>query len=216
MELVIENCTKVINKKTVLEHINMRCSSGKIYGVMGENGSGKTMLLKAISGLIKVDKGHIWIDDKEIRKDIDNPESIGVLIESPTFIEKYTGYKNLRLLASLDAKIKEKDICDVLQKVGLEKGDSRNYAKYSLGMKQRLGIACAFMGSPQLILLDEPFNALDEDSAKRIRKMIIDAKNKGSLIILACHDHEEVVSLSDEIYYMKAGKITNHEIIGLG
>ena len=194
----------------------MRCSSGKIYGVMGENGSGKTMLLKAISGLIKVDKGHIWIDDKEIRKDIDNPESIGVLIESPTFIEKYTGYKNLRLLASLDAKIKEKDICDVLQKVGLEKGDSRNYAKYSLGMKQRLGIACAFMGSPQLILLDEPFNALDEDSAKRIRKMIIDAKNKGSLIILACHDHEEVVSLSDEIYYMKAGKITNHEIIGLG
>lgn len=213
MELVVENCTKIIHKKIVLDKINVRCSSGKIYGIMGENGSGKTMFLKAICGLIKINKGYIMIDNKEIRKDIDSPESVGALIENPAFIEKYTGYKNLKLLAGLDDQIGEKDICDVLQKVGLEREDSRNYGKYSLGMKQRLGVACAFMGNPQLILLDEPFNALDEESVKKIRDIIIGAKNAGSLVILACHNYEEVVSLSDEIYYMKDGKIINHEIV---
>ena len=213
MELVIDNYTKRIQKKIILDQISMRCSSGKIYGIIGENGSGKTMLLRAIAGLIRPSQGHIWVDDKEIRKEIDSPNSIGALIENPSFIEKYTGYKNLKLLAGLEEHIKEADICEVLEKVGLEKDDTRNYGKYSLGMKQRLGVACAFMGNPQLVLLDEPFNALDEKSMKKIRDLIIEAKNKGCLVILACHNFDEVYFLSDEIYYMEDGKIMKHEII---
>lgn len=140
----------------------MVLNDGMIYGIQGENGSGKTMLMRGICGLIKGSEGCITIDGKVIGKDISFPEDIGVLIENPSFIPKYTGYKNLKLVADIQGKVDKEEIIKTLQKVGLKSDDKRTYKKYSLGMKQRLGIACAIMGTPKLIILDEPFNGLDE------------------------------------------------------
>lgn len=158
----IENYSKKIKDTVVLENINMVLNDGMIYGIQGENGSGKTMLMRGICGLIKGSEGSINIDGKVIGKDISFPEDIGVLIENPSFIPKYTGYKNLKLVADIQGKVDKEEIIKTLQKVGLKPDDKRTYKKYSLGMKQRLGIACAIMGTPKLIILDEPFNGLDE------------------------------------------------------
>lgn len=207
MEIVVENYTKIIKGNCVLNHINYKFFSGNIYGLYGKNGSGKTMLLRAIAGLIYPSQGKVMIDNKIVRKDIDFPENIGIMIETPYFLPHYTGKQNLKLLMSIKGKIKEEDITNALSEVGLDPDDKRKVRKYSLGMKQRLGIAAAIMENPQILLLDEPFNGIDEDSLDDVRRILYKFRNDGRIVILACHDMEELQNLTDEILRMKSGCI---------
>lgn len=213
MQIKINNLTKKIHGTTVLDNISLEFSSNKIYGLSGKNGSGKTMLMRAISGLIKPTTGEIIIGDGIMGKDFSFPPSIGVLIENPAFIPKYTGFKNLKLLASIRNKISDSEIKQTLNDVGLDPEDKRPYRKYSLGMKQRLGIACAIMESPEIILLDEPINALDESGVSLIKELLLRLRNN-AIIIISCHDREELEYLSDEIFVMSEGRIIEHKLIG--
>lgn len=207
MRITIENLTKEIQKTEVLKQINMNLEGGKIYGLRGINGSGKTMLLRVISGLIFPTSGRVTFDEKILHQDIEYLESTGLLLEQPSFIGGYTGLKNLRLLAELQGKVNIGEIEEILEKVGLNPKDKRTYRKYSLGMKQRLGIACAFMGSPQVILLDEPTNALDDEGILLLRTLVLQAKKRGALVIIASHDREELEKVADHIFIVKNGML---------
>lgn len=208
MYIELKNVTKQIKGVTILDNISCRFESGKVYGLKGKNGSGKTMLMRAISGLIKV-QGEVIIDGKLLGKEFTFPPSIGILIENPSFVSDYTGLKNLEMLACIQNKITREDIKKTLEEVGLEPEDKRTYRKYSLGMKQRLGIAAAIMEKPDIVILDEPINALDESGAKLIRQILQRQKERGAVCIIACHDVEELEFLSDEIYEIVEGKMKN-------
>lgn len=162
MYIEIKNLTKKIKNSTVLDNINLRFTGGNIYGLKGKNGSGKTMLLRIICGLILPTQGTVDINGDILGRDISFPKSIGVLIENPSFVPGYTGFRNLKILAEIHGKIDDRTIKDYISLVGLNPEDKKKYRKYSLGMKQRLGIACAIMENPDIVLLDEPINALDE------------------------------------------------------
>lgn len=207
MYIELRNVTKKIKGAVVLDNVNCRFESGNIYGLKGKNGSGKTMLMRAVCGLIKIREGEVDIDGKILGKDMSFPESIGALIENPAFIDSYTGFKNLKVLASIQNKISDEEIREALTEVGLEPDDKRTYRKYSLGMKQRLGIAAAVMESPDIIILDEPINALDESGARLVRGILEKHRERGAIIILACHDTEELEYLSDVIYTISEGRI---------
>ncbi|MDC7302253.1 ATP-binding cassette domain-containing protein [Agathobacter ruminis] len=209
MKIEIRNASKVIQKAEVLKDINIHFEGGKIYGLRGKNGSGKTMLMRAISGLITLTTGEVVIDGRILGKDMSFPESIGILIENPSFIDSYTGYQNLKALADINHRIASQEICEVLEQVGLNPADKKKYKKYSLGMKQRLGIAAAIMEKPQIILLDEPINALDESGVEQIRNALLELKNDQRIIIVACHDREELDLLSDEIIELQDGAVVN-------
>ncbi len=211
MNITVENLTKKLSGNIVLDDISITFESGKIYGLRGKNGCGKTMFMRAISGLIYPTKGRIIIDGKVLHKDIEFPSSIGAMIENPAFFKEYSGKKNLEMLCSLSGRIDCKEIDSVLEKVGLTENADKLYGKYSLGMKQKLGIAFAIVNEPDIILLDEPINALDEDSVELVKETLIELKDKGKIIIIACHDREELDYLSDEIYVMKEGKIVGKE-----
>ena len=211
MKIEIRDYVKKIKSATVLLGINLTLESGKIYGFRGPNGCGKTMLMRAICGLIRPTAGKVLLDGEELFKDISFPRSVGVLLENPSFLPGYTGKENLMMLASIQKKIGEKDVCDALHRVGLDPLDSRRYYKYSLGMKQRLGIAAAIMEKPDLILLDEPLNALDESGMEQIKTAIFRERDRGALILLACHDKEEMNLLADVIFTMAEGTITGRE-----
>lgn len=210
-EIRIENINKKIKDAVILNDVTLTFSSGKIYGLKGKNGSGKTMLMRTIAGLLIPDSGTVTINGKTLHKDISFPESIGILIENPAFLPQYTGYKNLKLLASLSDGISDGDIKTALERVGLDPDDKRTYKKYSLGMKQKLGIANAIMGEPDIIILDEPINALDEETVRKIKDVLLDIRDKDKLIIIACHDKEELEYLSDEIIEIKDGSITGRK-----
>ncbi|MGN0327386.1 MAG: ABC transporter ATP-binding protein [Lachnospira sp.] len=205
----LENYTKIIRKNVILDNISLTLEGGRIVGFKGKNGSGKTMLMRAISGLILPTSGAVYVNDKMIGKDISFPPSIGMLLENPAFINSYTGYKNLKVLASIQNRIDDSGIRETLEKVGLDPEDKRTFKKYSLGMKQRLGIAAAIMEKPDIVILDEPINALDEAGAQLIKDILFELKNFGSLVIIACHDTEELEFLSDEIIEIYEGKIIN-------
>lgn len=207
----LEHYTKNFKKVTVLDDINLTLESGKVIGLKGKNGSGKTMLMRAISGLILPTSGKVFINDKELGKQISFPPSIGLLIENPSFIANYTGFKNLKILASIQNKISDEEIREVIRKVGLKPDDPRTFKKYSLGMKQRLGIAAAIMEKPDIVILDEPINALDEAGAGLIKGILDELKANGSLIIIACHDTEELNYLSDEVYEIYEGQLVDKE-----
>jgi ABC-2 type transport system ATP-binding protein len=211
MIIKLTDVSKTIKGTKVLDNINLELTSGKVYGLKGKNGSGKTMLMRAICGLIRTD-GSIEIDGKILGKDMSFPKSIGVLIENPAFISNYTGFKNLKVLASIQNRIGDEDIRKALRQVQLDPDDKRTYRKYSLGMKQKLGIAAAFMENPDIIILDEPINALDEAAAKQVHEILDEQKNRGALIIIACHDKEELEMLSDEIIEISEGTVNS----GLG
>ena len=206
----LEVYCKSFKSAEVLKNINLTLESGKVIGLKGKNGSGKTMLMRAISGLILPTSGKVYINDKELGRHISFPPSIGILIENPSFISNYTGFKNLKILASIQNRISDDEIRDAIRKVGLDPDDKRTFKKYSLGMKQRLGIAAAIMERPDIVILDEPINALDEAGAGLIKGLLDELKANGSLIIIACHDTEELNYLSDEIYEIYDGEITGH------
>lgn len=212
-EIKIENLSKQIKGALILDKVSITLTSGKIYGLRGKNGSGKTMLMRAMAGLLIPDAGFVIINGKTLHKDISFPESIGILIENPSFLPQYTGFKNLKLLAGLTGGISDEDIKTALDRVGLDPEDKRTYRKYSLGMKQKLGIANAIMGEPDIIILDEPINALDEESVKKIKKVLLEIRDKDKLIIIACHDREELEYLSDIIYEIKDGSIVDRKEI---
>ncbi len=211
MVLEIKDYTKVIKHNTILDNVNLNLVGGNIYGLRGVNGSGKTMLIRAICGLIYPSAGEVSINGEILGKDISFPRSIGVLIEAPAFLPNYTGYKNLKLLADIKGKATDERIGEVLELVGLNKDDKRTYRKFSLGMKQKLGIAAAIMEEPDIVILDEPFNALDAETAEKVKELIIKEKQRGALVILACHDAAALVDLSDTVITIENGRIKNVE-----
>lgn len=206
MILTMKKVTKVLKKSTVVDKVSAKWQGGKVYGLCGYNGCGKTMLMRLIAGLIKPTSGSIRIDDKELGKDIDFPESIGLLIENPAFLDNYTGFENLKLIAGLKKIITDDEIKESLKRVNLDPNDIRKYKKYSLGMKQRLGIAAAIMEHPNLILLDEPTNALDSDGVELVAKIIQEEKRRGALIVLACHERQFLEDAADVIQKIENGK----------
>ena len=207
MYLEIKNITKVIDGTKVLDSVTLSMERGKIYGLRGRNGSGKTMIMKAICGLIRVKEGEIWIDGELLGKKYDFPKSIGALIETPGFVENYSGYSNLKMLADMKGFIGKKEIETIMERVGLDPKEKKKVKKYSLGMRQKLGIAAALMEHPELIVLDEPTNALDEESVQVLHCLLQEEKDRGALIIIASHDEEELKRLCDEIYIVNAGKV---------
>ena len=207
MKVELKNVSKRLNDVTVLEDISLTLESGTIYGLKGKNGCGKTMLMRMMAGLIYPTSGTVSIDGEILHKDIATPRSIGILIENPAFLPGYTGQRNLELLAGLTGIADRTQIAKTMSRVGLDPNDKRTYRKYSLGMKQRLGIACALMECPDLILLDEPINAIDEKGVPKIWEALQEEKQRGALIVLACHDTEELTSLADQIITIEEGKI---------
>lgn len=207
MHIDIQHFTKRIDGTVVLDDISLQMESGKIYGFQGKNGSGKSMLMRAICGLIHPTEGSIKIDEKLMGTDISFPESAGILIENPGFISSYSGLQNLKLIASIKRQVKEEYIKELMERFHLDPADKKAYRKYSLGMKQKLGIIAAIMEMPELIIMDEPMNGLDEESIEILKDMILELKEKGKLIILSCHDSEELLYLADEIFNLKNGKL---------
>ena len=211
MVIQVENVSKTIKGNMVIDCVSAEFSSGKVYGLQGINGSGKTMLMRLISGLIYPTEGCIVIDGKILGKEIAFPESIGILIENPAFLDNYSGFANLKLLASIQNKIDDKQIYKTLERVGLEPDSRKKYKKYSLGMKQKLGIAGAVMEKPELLILDEPANALDKEGIERLKKIVQEEKERGALIILSCHDSALLEAMADVIYSMENGRLLKQE-----
>lgn len=209
-EIKIENLVKTIKGNKVIDNITLTLTFPKIVGFKGINGSGKTMLMRLICGLIKPTEGKITINGKVLHKDISFPESIGILIENPAFLDGYSGFENLKMLASIKNIVKDYQIKDIIRAVGLNPDDKKHYKKYSLGMKQRLGIACALMESPDIIVLDEPTNALDSDGITMVKELIVQKREEGALVIISCHDIDILKELSEEIYVLEQGKLTDH------
>jgi ABC-2 type transport system ATP-binding protein len=207
----LKNVSKTIKGKTVLANINVVFQDGKVYGLKGINGSGKTMLMRMVSGLIYPTKGAVFIDGKELGKDISFPEQMGILIENPVFLDSYTGFDNLKMLASINGKASEQDIADSLRRVGLDPADKRKYRKYSLGMKQRMGIAAALMEQPKILILDETLNALDTAGIHLFSEIIKKEREKKTLILISCHDERKLEEYSDILIALENGKIVGVE-----
>lgn len=203
----LSDITKTIKKKTVLDNINLEMHAGTVTGFNGINGSGKTMLMRMITGLIRPTSGSVYIDDKELHKDISFPPSVGALLENPAFIDGYTGKENLKLLAGIKGLVTDDEIDEILDFVGLSNAKDKKYKKYSLGMKQRLGIAAAVMEKPEIVILDEPTNSLDSEGVEMVKSLVRREKERQSLVIIACHEYEILKSLSDIIYSIEDGKI---------
>lgn len=207
MELVVKHISKSIRGKKILKDISLRMESGKIYGFVGRNGTGKTMLFRALAGLMSVDSGEIWLDEKRLHKDFSVLPSLGIVLENAGLYPDKTGYENLKYLADLRGKIDKKEIEEAIERVGLDYMDKRTYRKYSLGMKQRLALAQALMEKPDLIFLDEPTNALDDEGVERVRRIILEEKERGAIILIASHNEEDIRLLTDEKFRMADGCI---------
>lgn len=193
-------------KDILLDHVSYQCEQGKIHGIVGRNGSGKTLLMKCICGFIRPNEGHIYVRDKEIGKDIDFTPDTGIIIETPGLIPYYSGYRNLKVLAAINNRISRKDIENAMYQVGLDPTMKKRVATYSLGMRQRLGIAQAIMEDPSLIILDEPFNGLDKHGVEEMREYFLSLKKKGKTILLTSHNTEDIEYLCDTVVEMDHGK----------
>ena len=211
MNIKVDNVTKIIKKVKVLDHVSLEFESGEITGLKGINGSGKTMIMRIISGLIRPTEGKVFINGRELKKEMDFPESIGVLIDSPAFLDGYSAYDNLRYMASVKNKVSGEEIKDLLKKVELADAGKKKYNYFSLGMKQRLGIAAAIMEHPDIILIDEPTNALDSKGVEMVKCILQQEKERGALIILTCHDYSVLKELSDSIYFIEEGRVVDYE-----
>ncbi|SFD28065.1 ABC transporter ATP-binding protein [Clostridium uliginosum] len=201
----INNLSKKANDTDILKNISAEFKEGNIYGIVGRNGSGKTMLFKSICGLINPTDGEVYVFNKSIKNGA-FPEETGIIIENPGFLPQYSAFENLKILASINNKINDETIKHYISLVTLDPNDKRPVKKFSLGMRQKLGIAQALMENPKLLILDEPMNSLDEDSVELVRKILLDLKNKGVTILLSSHNREDIDKLCDYIYTIKAGE----------
>ena len=201
----IEQLSLIIKKTEILKDISVTFETGKIHGLIGRNGSGKTMLMKCICGFVRPTSGTVTVAGKGIGKDCDFPESAGIIIETPGFIPYYSGYRNLRLLADLNRRVGKEEIRAAMQKVGLDPDLKRHVRKYSLGMRQRLGLAQAIMENPDLLILDEPMNGLDKEGVADMRQYLLDLKAQGKTILIASHSAEDISVLCDTVCEMDKG-----------
>ncbi|GFI18142.1 ATP-binding cassette domain-containing protein [Lachnospiraceae bacterium WCA-9-b2] len=211
MELAANSISKSIRGRAILSDVSLCLKSGNIYGFVGKNGSGKTMLFRALSGLMRIDSGSVVWEGKTLHKDFSVLPSLGIIIENAGLYPNFTGAQNLTYLAGLTKRIGKEKIIDALSRVGLDPYDKRLYGKYSLGMKRRLAVAQAIMESPNVIMLDEPTNALDETGVEEIRQIILEEKERGALILLASHNKEDIHLLADELYRVEKGHVVRME-----
>ncbi len=204
----IKNLTKKFKDVTVLDDISVDFETGKVHGLIGRNGSGKTMLMKCICGIVPYKLGEIRVNDKVIGKDVDIPANVGVIIETPGFLPNYSGFDNLKFLAKINNKIGANEIKSAIKSVGLNPDDKKHVGKYSLGMRQRLGLAQAIMEDPDILILDEPMNGLDKDGVKDMRQYLLDLKAQGKTILIASHSAEDIDVLCDTVCEMDKGILT--------
>lgn len=210
MNIKISHVSKTIKNNPVIKDISMELQSGAVYGFKGINGSGKTMLMRLISGLIRPSQGEISMNGKILGKDISFPNSIGVFLENPAFLDAYSGFNNLKLLASIKSVASDDDIRNTLLRVGLDPDSNKKYKKYSLGMKQRLGIAAAIMEKPEIVILDEPTNSLDEDGVDLVKHIVRNEKERNALVVVSCHDEGILKGMSDEVFLLEQGRLIGH------
>lgn len=206
--IIVKNATKRFKEAVVLNNISVSFEKGKVHGLIGRNGSGKTMLMKCICGIVPLTSGEITVNGKVIGKDTDIPANIGVIIETPGFLPNYSGFNNLKFLAKIKDKIGMDEIKAAIKSVGLNPDDKKHVGKYSLGMRQRLGLAQAIMENPSLLILDEPMNGLDKDGVKDMRQYLLDLKAQGKTILIASHSAEDIDVLCDTVHEMDKGKIS--------
>ena len=206
--IIIENLRKSFGEEEILHGICREFETGKIHGIVGNNGSGKTVMMKCICGFLRPDEGHVFVNGLEVGKDIDFPEDMGIIIETPGFLPGVTGMKNLKLLASLRGIADDRRIRQTIERVGLDSKLSKPVSKYSLGMRQMLGIAQAIMEDPSLLILDEPFNGLDKHGVAKIRSLIKELRAEGKTILLASHNQADIDELCDTVCEMDAGYMT--------
>lgn len=214
MEKVIEikDVSKKIGTNVILKDINLSFEKGKIYGIIGRNGSGKSMLLKVICGFLRPNTGTILVNNENIFEKNVFPKDMRALIEKPSFIPGISGMRNLELLAKIQNKIDKNQIKDVLSEVGLYKDKDKKFGEYSLGMKQKLGIACVLMENPKIIILDEPFNGIEKETVSKLRKTLINEKKRGKTIIIATHIKEDISILCDEVFEMDNGMVSKIKV----
>ena len=203
--ITIEKVCKSFGESTVLSDINIGFEKGKIHGLIGRNGSGKTVLMKCICGFIPISSGTITINGKKMNKVFDTPENMGIIIETPGFLPSYNAYKNLKYLADINGKIRKDRILESIAQVGLDPFNKKAVGKYSLGMRQRLGLAQAIMENPDILILDEPMNGLDKDGVEDMRRYLLDLKGQGKTIIIASHSAEDIDILCDTVCEMDKG-----------
>ena len=204
----VKSLSKSFGKNKVLDDVNIGFAAQRIHGIIGRNGSGKTMLFKCILGMMPFSDGEITVNGKRIGKDIDVPENVGMIIESPGFLAGYSGYANLRLLSRIKNVIGRDEITRAIQTVGLDPASRKRVGKYSMGMRQRLCITQAIMENPSLLILDEPMNGLDNRGVGEIRELLLNLKNQGKTILIASHNPEDIRQLCDTVCEMDCGKLT--------
>ena len=202
----VKNVNVTIGKNEILQDISAAFETGKIHGLIGRNGSGKTVLMKCICGFMKPTSGEVFVGGKQIGKEVDFAPDTGVIIETPGFVPFYSGYRNLKILAGLNHKIGKEEIEEAMRTVGLDPKLKRHVKKYSLGMRQRLGIAQAIMEKPKLLILDEPFNGLDKEGVEQMRTYFLELKKQGVTILLSSHTSEDIKLLCDTVTEMEKGK----------
>ena len=207
----VDYLSKSFGKATVLNNINVSFSKGQIHGIVGRNGSGKTLLMKCICGFLKPTEGTVTVSGKVVGKGVEIPEDIGVIIETPGFVTNYSGYKNLKLLSSVRGRISREDIEKAMELVNLDPKSRKHVGKYSLGMRQRLGIAQAIMENQQLLILDEPMNALDKDAVEEMRKLFLSFKASGKTMLIVSHNEGDISTLCDEVYEFDGARIKRRE-----
>lgn len=207
--IVVENVSKRFGDNLVLDDVSVNFEKGKIHGIIGRNGSGKTMLMKCICGFVPVTSGTITVEGKRVGKDIDIPHNMGIIIETPGFLNSYSGYNNLKFLAGINKKISKDRIVEIMELVKLDPANKKHVGKYSLGMRQRLGLAQALMESPDILILDEPMNGLDQSGVNEMRDILSSLAKEGSTIIMANHNSEDIELLCDTVCEMELGKIKN-------
>lgn len=203
--IVVENVSKRFGRETVLRDVSLTVKNGSIVGIVGRNGSGKTVLFKLICGFYSADSGKILVDGKQLGKDLDIPDKIGSIIETPGFLGNFSGYRNLKYLADINGRIGKEEICQAIEMVGLDPHSRKKVRKYSLGMKQRLGLAQAFMENQEILVMDEPMNGLDNQGVADMRKFFLELKEQGKTILIASHNREDIHILCDEVYEMDRG-----------
>ena len=205
-EIIIENLSKTIKNNMIIDNVNLTFESGHVYGLVGRNGSGKTMLLRAICGLIFPDSGKVIIDGKQLHKDISFPESCGIIIENTDLLPNFSAFDNLKMLSEIKNTANDNMIKSAIKSVGLDPDSKKKVKTFSLGMKQRLSIAQALFEDPDILLLDEPTNALDEDGVNDVRRILLEQKKKNKLIIIASHNKEDISLLSDTVISVSNGR----------